>query len=268
MQRIDASAAAPAGLQPVRPAPRKAASRAGDPARGLVRLLSFVLPGPVLVEGEGAEVLLRRDAERRRVERALLTLCIRRGLLMLEKGRLTALPPARPLLRRLISGGETAFLAQHARLENARLGDGEGQETAVLVNRHESALGALALLKDKAGEPWFDAQAIAAGERLSADFTFAGLQPRVTASWEPRLSGRAGGGRGGQAELSDHQADARARVARAADALGPELSGVAFDVCCFGKGLEQVERERLWPARSAKLMLRTALSLLARHYGL
>lgn len=50
--------------------------------------------------------------------------------------------------------------------------------------------------------------------------------------------------------------------------MEPELAGVAVDVCCFAKGLETVERKRQWPARSAKLMLRTALLVLARHYAL
>lgn len=49
--------------------------------------------------------------------------------------------------------------------------------------------------------------------------------------------------------------------------MGPELCGVALDVCCFMKGLETVERERQWPVRSAKLMLRTALMALSRHYA-
>lgn len=48
--------------------------------------------------------------------------------------------------------------------------------------------------------------------------------------------------------------------------MGPELAGPLVDVCCFLKGVEQVETERGWPARSAKLILKTALSVLSRHY--
>lgn len=243
-----------------------AGSARPDPASGLVRLIGFVLSGPVEMEAEGSALALRRGALVRRAPAALVTHCLQRGLLAREGNRLTALPPARPLLKRLLSGGDTGFLAQHADLATEERLIGDGRRT-VTVNRQDSVLGHLAQMKDRSGAPWFSPAAIEAGERLNRDFTFGGLQPRLTARLEPRLSARDSGGRGGQAELSDHQIDARARLQKALSGLGPDLSGVALDVCCFGKGLEQVERERQWPARSAKLMLRTALSQLGRHYG-
>ncbi len=41
-----------------------------------------------------------------------------------------------------------------------------------------------------------------------------------------------------------------------------------MDLCCFHRGIEEIEQMRAWPARSAKLILRFALAALARHYGI
>lgn len=188
------------------------------------------------------------------------------GLLAPSPGGFVATPQTAAWLRRDLCDlpGE-AHASQHRTVVVETLDMPDGRQAA-RRNLQETPLFPLLRLKEKDGRPFLSEEALAAGERLAADFDFAGLQPRITASWEPRLASRSKGAPPAAVELTDNRLSARSRVTRAMEAMGPELAGVALDVCCFGKGLETVERERQWPARSAKLMLRAALLSLARHY--
>ncbi len=143
-----------------------------------------------------------------------------------------------------------------------------GQSHIVNVNIDESPLSRLYRLRKRDGAKYISDQEFMAGERFRADFHKARLEPRISANWS-MTAGQAGkGGKSGASEISDIALDARKRFHSVLDKIGPELAGVLVDTCCFLKGLEVVERERKWPPRSAKLMLKTALGSLARYYGM
>ncbi len=141
----------------------------------------------------------------------------------------------------------------------------------VTVNETESPLGWLRKRKDRNGNPLISEVQFQAGERLRADFWRAQMTPRVTMSWSAMTASSKRVKRaapGASTEISDAVIAAKARVARALDAVGPELSGILIDVCCHMTGLEQFEQQAGWPQRSGKLALKLALNALARHYGL
>ena len=157
------------------------------------------------------------------------------------------------------------FRAQHLSLASGTVQTEHGRQS-VLVDEQESPLAWLARRRGRDGKALIAPHQLQAGERLRADFTLAQLMPRTTSNWEsPMASGRRNGGGAGHA--TETMVAARQRVHRALDAVGPEFSGLLLDICCFLKGLEDIERERLWPARSAKVVLQLALDRLARHYG-
>ncbi|MBP1853292.1 DUF6456 domain-containing protein [Rhizobium halophytocola] len=247
----------------------KAGRNAGMAALG--RLLRFVLAGApcrVTPVGGGFADIAAADGSLRRVPANLVTDGLRRGLLIAGDGAIRPAPEARAFLRRLAADTvEDACATQHRQIERSVLPAGSGELSGpVSRNLKESPLGPLSRLKDRSGVAYFPKPALAAADRLASDFDRAGLQPRITQSWAPRLA-EASGRRGvPDNAISDSAAAARRRLDRAMEAMGPDLAGVALDVCCFGKGLELVERERQWPVRAAKLMLRTALLSLARHY--
>jgi hypothetical protein len=159
------------------------------------------------------------------------------------------------------------FMAQHLSVSAKAIQSAHGPQ-AVLVDDNESPLGWLARRKGRDGQPLLASHQLAAGERLRAEFTRAHMMPRVTANWQAAVSHGARAENAGREAITDTIIAARQRVRLALEAAGPEFTGVLLDVCCFLKGLEDVERERAWPARSAKVVLQLALDRLARHYGL
>ena len=157
--------------------------------------------------------------------------------------------------------------AQHLRVAGHTI-DTEFGRAAVTVDEAESPLGWLARRRGRDGRALIAPHQLLAGERLRADFTRAQMMPRTTSNWTDPVARRGGGGRGGAGSFSDVMIASRQRVRHALEAVGPEFAGLLLDVCCFLKGLEDIEREQVWPARSAKIVLQLALDRLARHYGL
>lgn len=193
----------------------------------------------------------------------------RRDLAIERDGEVVLTEAGMAFLRRALADAGEPYRAQHQDAETASVTDEGGTLRQVTVNRAESPLAALRHRRGRDGRPLIDVVQYAAGERLRADFERGRLTPRVTANWSAAVAaGRRDGGAGGMAELTAAALTARRRVERAIEALGPELAGPVLDACCFLKGLEEIERERKWPARSAKLVLRLGLGVLARHYGL
>jgi Domain of unknown function (DUF6456) len=162
--------------------------------------------------------------------------------------------------------GIDAFRAQHLDLATREIMTESGA-ISVLVNDSESPLAWLARRKGRDGRAMISANQFIAGEKLRADFTRGHLSPRVTSDWSSP-TGRSRTFGGGAGEMTDLVIASRQRVRLAMEACGPEFSGLLMDVCCFLRGLEEVERERGWPLRSAKIVLQLALDRLARHYGL
>ena len=176
-------------------------------------------------------------------------------------GRVVATAPGLARRRREQGGEVEPFRGQH--LDAVR---GRGPGEPPLRDAGESPLAWMARRRDRDGRPMIDPVEYEAGERLRRDIAQALMLPKMGTDWTaPRVDG---GGARDPASGSDTAVAARQRVRGAMAAVGSDLSDLLLDLCGFLKGLERIEAERRWPARSAKVVARIALARLAEHYGL
>jgi hypothetical protein len=219
-----------------------------DPAlqrfvRGLIGGAAGSLEGQFYTQPDG-----------RRVGRAMVEELVRSGAIIGDGQRCAAGSETLSWLKRARLDAD-AFAAQHRVVGR----DKEGRE----INFAESPLSRLVVT---AGPAFLERHHIEAGERVRKLVERAQLQPRLTMAYTAARI--AGGTPAAAGDISDLAVDAR----RALDALHANLprdcAGVVIDVCGLLKGLQQVERERGWPRRSAKLVLRIGLEQLAAQFGL
>jgi hypothetical protein len=224
------------------------------PKSALTLLAALANPdaaGSARIDAKDADLLIAADLAQRRSDGRLVAT---------DAGR------ARALREAAADGAIDPFRAQHLSLARRLIALPEGHAD-VTIDEGESPLVRLAKRKGRDGAPLIEGVQFEAGERLRLDFTRAQMTPRVTSSWDAaRAQGRQG--QGGAGNFTDVMIAAREQLRRALDAVGPEFAGLLLDVCCFLKGLEDIERERRWPPRSAKVVLQLGLDRLARHYGL
>lgn len=126
----------------------------------------------------------------------------------------------------------------------------------------DSPVTALARRRMRNGEPYLSRVLVTTGERLREDFELSQSGPRPALDFERFLTLA----RETPAGLPAGAAEARARLVAALTALGPGLGDAALRCCCFLEGLETVEEQMGWSARSGKVVLRIALDHLQRHY--
>jgi hypothetical protein len=201
--------------------------------------------------GDDAQMLLSADLATRRADGMIeISAAGRSHLVRLELSRTGVVDP---------------FLGQHLSVTDVDLPTSQGR-ARVAMDGTESPLAWLARRKSRGGGALIQPVQLQAGERFRADVTCAQMMPRVTSNWTSSVA-RDGRNGGAATTFSDAVLAARQRVHHAMDSVGPEFSGLLLDVCCFLKGLEDVERERGWPPRSAKIVLQLGLDRLARHYG-
>jgi len=99
---------------------------------------------------------------------------------------------------------------------------------------------------------------VVVANRVSSLILKSQLRPSVTQNLSV-LRQSAQSSKCGGVDLCDMALDCRRRLDQLTNQLPKDCASVVVDICGFGKGLQQIEFERRWPRRSAKLVLRMGL---------
>lgn len=218
----------------------------------IAALLQRLEAGGVLRRlADGAYAITGLRGKRARVVAGLVTAVITRGLVRVSGDGL------------VLSEAGRAWLAdgarqreQHQVLTTTRITDERGREGYVVVNCAESPLSLLSRLG------LISAPDYEAGEKLRRDYEIGQLTQRLGVDYSTPIHNRTH-----RPDMGETALAARQRFNAAMKAVGPGLSDLLFDVCCYLKGLEDSEKARRWPRGSAKVVLRLGLARLAAHYG-
>ncbi len=225
-------------------------------------------------------VVVRDTADGRTVRTAIVDksvaemLALREWIDASKKGRIARYkitPAGRVALKRLAAEsvdrvtGFSEAMTPFAH-EGGAEAEAPNKRDRIRYNMAESPLATLARRRDKSGEPFLQANLVAAGERLREDFELAQMSPDRPGDWNAFVVGAEDPGPLPEGPGVTGPSAACQRVASALAELGPGLGDVALRCCCFLEGLESTERRMGWSARSGKIVLRIALLRLHRHY--
>jgi len=258
-------------------------------ARESLRVLRTLLePDTLLVIADGVEdaVVVHNSGDGRPVRRAVLTRDVAEALALKEfiagtvSGRLaryTITPSGRSEVRRLLAETESRRASARGQAEDTDVIDaGElflGADTDRRSRKRsagaESPLSVLARRKRNSGGAWLTPELVAAGLRFRESWEIAHLGGELTRDWDKLVAGRisSAGGKGAGGGAVTRRLEAEQGLAAAIRSLGPDMAETVIMAVCQEQGMEDIENQLDYPARSGKIVLRIALNTLARHYA-
>ncbi|HBZ44149.1 MAG TPA: helix-turn-helix domain containing protein [Maritimibacter sp.] len=247
--------------------------------RDILRALKALSdPKALLVIADGVEdaVVVVNTDEDRPVRRAVVSRAVAEMLALQEwidgrsKGRLGRYKitgAGRTELSRRIAATESARVQVTDDTRKTRTTQGTGQKRTAGA---EPPLTVLARRKRTGGEPFLPPELVRAAERFKESYEIARAAGMLGDDLDDLLLDRLAApkrvAQGSSAEAIPRGALALEHLTKAVRCLGPELSRTVILAVCRETGMETIEKQLDYPARSGKIVLRIALNSLARHY--